>query len=132
MREILFRGKTSLGTWVFGDLVHRVCTTNIGHIIYPNSLLLMQYVETTIIPETVGQFTGATDRGLKVFEHDKVTVECEEGEFTGVIQFELGSFIIATDDDEDGFRFLADFIDTEGNLMGVVIGNTHQQVKEQS
>ena len=126
MREILFRGKsTESGKWAFGYLVvlkDLLDDENPTNIIGKDTGYWYQ-----VVPETVGQFTGASEGGKKVFEHDMVRVECEGGEITGVIEFELGAFIIATNDDEDGWRFLVDFIDAEGNLIGEVIGNIHEQ-----
>lgn len=68
MREILFRGKRKdTGAWVFGDLVHsqyKIGDTCVGQ--YGNTVGIHQ-----VNPETVGQFTGRTDKnGNKVFEHD--------------------------------------------------------------
>ena len=68
MREILFRGKRKdTGAWVFGDLVHsqyKIGDTCVGQ--YGNTVGIHQ-----VNPETVGQFTGLTDKnGKKIFEGD--------------------------------------------------------------
>lgn len=126
MREILFRGKTEEGIWIFGDLIQ--------------SKWIKDAEENTeyINPETVGQFTGLADKnGTKIFEGDvvKCVSHISYNNDLFYIDFEGGSFCLKTC---KGMGFVSfgkyfhdaiwsDAIDNydEVNTLFKVIGNIH-------
>ena len=115
MREILFRGKRAdNGEWVYGSLITErnmfdgnLMTMHIQDIEEP-------YDDNLIDDETVGQFTGLTDKnGVKVFEGDIVRIF--DGEyFSGVIKYsnEQGSFTV----DDTSLHYWISDIEVIGNI----------------
>lgn len=76
-REILFRGKRiDNGECVYGTPIYpkgydKVIITT-GELAVPN-MPDFGFVQYEVIPETVGLWTGLTDKnGMKMFEHDKL------------------------------------------------------------
>ena len=70
MREILFRAqRVDNGKWIYGDLIQFNTSTVISGI--------GKCDETSaVIPKTIGQFTGITDKnGTKIFEGDVIEVD---------------------------------------------------------
>ena len=93
MREILFRGKLkSNGEWSFGNLNVSLRGTVI---ITPDETPIGKYGQ--VIPETVGQYTGLTDKnGKKIFEGDIVRFYDKDWTANGIatVDFEKGRWKI--------------------------------------
>lgn len=121
MREIIFRGKRAdNGEWVEGWLMNE-------HIIPKEQEFTVEcrnpqyFVDTDklelyeIIPSTIGQYTGLTDKnGLtKIFEGDIVRIF--DGEyFSGVVKYsnEQGSFTV----DDTSLHYWVSDIEVIGNI----------------
>lgn len=128
MREILFRGKTENGIWVKGGFhkhetrqphcCEELKPEEIKYLIIIDSLAdwnmpkNIQCVE--VIPETVGMFTGLTDKsGTKIFEGDifKFSDEIWESSYTSCgtewDSWKVENYaVVGFDDERSGFDFV--------------------------
>ena len=126
MREILFRGKTTLDNeWVIGAGVYKS---------EGNTWIITDDVTKTenrgtgsdaINPETVGQYTGLTDKnGKKIFEGDIMPV-WENGEkYHYKVIYNGDCFMLSMLDSEQGSYPLS-----VKNSISEIIGNIHDNTE---
>ena len=141
MRDYLFRGKVTddyyikemRGTWVEGNLVHQTeyygMSVDKYHILYTGEFHVDYYDAATVIPETVGQFTGVLDmNGKKVFEGDivKLTDDVKKtfDVIDGPVYFNHSAFFIKGNDGSLLASLFA-LVDYTYTLRGEVIGNIY-------
>lgn len=121
-REILFRGKrVDNCDWVYGDL-HAVYFKN-------HDVIMISPSEDEVykvIPETVGQYTGLTDKnGKKIFEGDILLNTYSEylKAITEVVWYDGGWAIKEGNFEPDAFH-----IDTA--RVSKVVGNIHDNPEQ--
>ena len=122
MREILFRGKeVADGKWnegFYSAEEYNPYSGEVEHI--PRIQIIGKCVSLGVIPETVGQFTGLTDKnGTKIFEGD--IIQSLESSVTGLVQWfpEHSAFMVwCKSANEVGFLY-------ECVNIIKVIGNIH-------
>ena len=129
MREILFRGKrVDNGEWIQGDLV-QFLPHGIVRIVTQEP----PYKDAEVDSDTVGQFTGLTDRnGKKIFEGDIIHLEYSQvffggvyyGEYTAEVSYKEGCFV--TDGINNGDEIetpLSGFDNDEVEIIGNIHDN---------
>jgi uncharacterized phage protein (TIGR01671 family) len=115
MREILFRGKRKdNGEWVYGYcvVIAKCYYIFTGKLVIAKNATNFEYY--AVFPETVGQFTGLTDKnGTKIFEDDILLVNDIQKVY---VFFERGQFVV---------NHYAINLLCARNIESEVIGNIH-------
>ncbi len=133
MREILFRGKRKDGCgWIKGYYIFRKIWESDVHIIRTVDNGFDSYTEFEVLPETVGQYTGLTDKNdKKIFEGDIVHLYVGEHsisrykgiDYNALVIFRDGGFCAIDGTEEDYALRRYNFVSQ--NLYCEVIGNIH-------
>ena len=139
-QKIIVNGKEYQGEWVYGYyfcLHHMDNRMHIHHFIIPENISIPKErpigeIQIEVIPETVGQFTGLTDKnGKKIFAGDRIFWNSQYG----VVKF--GDY-----ETSDGHKKLGFYIDwdflcwlSESIVIATkhepceVIGNIHEEAQ---
>lgn len=122
MREILFRGKQAdNGEWVLSVNLIQKYRNETKKVYFSNGIETSYYVE--VIPETVGQYIGLTDKnGKKIFEGD--VVRDEQSGYEYIIKWFQEYACYALADRRGNMVFDAYEIEMFYNDL-IVIGNIH-------
>lgn len=123
MREILFRAKTvDDNCWHYGDIFHSSAN--------PSQTRIHDYenhVNFEAIEDTLGQYTGLTDRnGVRIFEGD--ILQSTESGMKALVQYfsEHGAFMLWCRDESTN---QIEYIGEVEMLMVEVIGNIHDNIE---
>lgn len=142
MREIKFRGKClDNGTWIYGSLFDRIWRNSADGsrvcYIFPDNMLddddgggdswedfAESAEEYEVDPATVGQYTGLKAKnGKEIYEGDIVSVSYGYPglDFSGVIEYERGGFILRYPD--AGYLNTVDFCECDIHIIGNIHDN---------
>jgi uncharacterized phage protein (TIGR01671 family) len=102
MRDIKFRGKREFDCeWVFGDLLQyesgeaAIFSTKLSHYGCEATEI---YKRDNVIPETIGQYTGLTDKnGKEIYEGDIIKTFTNGSPFIGEVYYEDAQWFGAQD-----------------------------------
>lgn len=121
-RTIKFRGLRTNGKgWAYGNLLNERTIGEVGG-------NLSHYKYVTVMPETVGQFTGLIDKnGTEIYEGDDVRWFGASGaeDAIGVVKWDnyKSAYVVYVDDYNEHYLYDVHYADLE------VIGNIHEKTE---
>ena len=131
MREILFRGKQEDGEWVYGWFCPKDLEPSTFAVIdTPNIIREKDLLWCEVVPETVGQYTGLTDKnGTKIFEGDIVRATQNRIHDECYVGYENGTFMLYPKNGKIYERTLWEYWYNDWEVE--VIGNIHDNPEKE-
>ena len=122
-REILFKAKRKdNGEWVEGNLITNERNENqkyIGYIIDERNGVIEDFDLVEVIPDTICQYTGLTDKnGRKIWENDITYIRSSGLSGYGVIKYQNGNLVLVDEKRKRTYSLYGEWkIRKDGNIF---------------
>ena len=122
-REILFKAKRKdNGEWVEGNLITNERNENqkyIGYIFDERNGVIEDFDLVEVIPTTICQYTGLTDKnGKRIWENDIVYIRSNGLSGKGTIQYKEGCLVLVDEKRERTYSLYGEWkIRKDGNIF---------------
>lgn len=123
MREIIFKAKRKdSGEWVEGNLITNERNENqkyIGYIFDERNGVIEDFDLVEVIPATLCQFTGLTDKnGKKIWENDIAHIRSSGLSGYGVIKYQNGNLVLVDEKRKRTYSLYGEWkIRKDGNIF---------------